>query len=81
MLGFLSCTLLRQVTTSGDLFSQEGETEALAIEVGMEEDGPGRHKHLTENWGIQWKLTDSGLFLPPNRSPANAMAAHPSNLP
>lgn len=53
MLGFLSCTLLRQVTTSGDLFSQEGETEALAIEVGMEEDGPGRHKHLTENWGIQ----------------------------
>lgn len=53
MLGFLSCTLLSEVITSGGLFSQKGEIEALAIEVGMEEDGLGHHKHLTENWGIQ----------------------------
>lgn len=36
MLGFLFCTLLSEVTTSGGLFSQKGEIEALAIEVGME---------------------------------------------
>lgn len=44
-LGFLSCTLLCQVNyllllqqQTGGLLSQEGETEAVVIEVGMEDD-------------------------------------------